>query len=172
MATDKSEPKVGVIAQVSIVSIVTLVLVHAALVAYFDRASYDEEMRKIGTAPPEALMSVRASEKERLSSGPMPIDKAMEALEKGRMTASPAIMPSSSRDIAPLQGWTKLPSVVPSAMMAPSAVSSSETGAAPAPSGSVVSGTPAASAAPSAPSAATKNPPSGAPSGGSPPKNP
>lgn len=119
MATDKSEPRVGVIAQVAVVSIVTLVATHAALVAYFDRASYEEEMRKVGAAPPDALMSVRASEKERLSSGSLPIDKAMQQLtSKGRMNASPDIMPSASRDVAPLEGWTKMPGSVPPAMTA------------------------------------------------------
>jgi hypothetical protein len=182
MAIDKSEPRVGVIAQVAIVSIVTLVATHAALVAYFDKASYEEEMRKIGTAPPTALINVRASEKERLSGGPMPIQQAMDKLAHGgRMNASPDIMPSASHDIAPLQGWTKLPGEVPAPMMAPPPAPSAS---APEPSSSAA---PAPSAAPSAAPAASgptntghaghapnPNPPHGAEPkpGGSPPKNP
>jgi hypothetical protein len=139
MAIDKSEPKVGAIAQVGVVSIVALVLTHAALVAYFDKASYDEEMRKVGTAPPDALMSVRASERDRLSGGPMPIQQAMDKLaHAGRMSASPDIAPSVSHDNSPLEGWSKMPGLVPSAMLAPP----------PAPSASEAA--PAASAAPSA----------------------
>jgi hypothetical protein len=142
MATDKSEPRVGVIAQVAVVSIVTLVAVHAALVAYFDRTSYEEEMRKV-VATPEALVSVRASEKERLSSGSMPIDKAMQQLvSKGRINASPDIVPTASRDVSPLQGWTKMPGFVPTAMTAvlppppvPSASAAPSSSSAPGPSG-------------------------------------
>lgn len=144
MATDKSEPRVGIIVQVGAVAIVTLVAVHAVLGAYFDRVVQAEELQKVGK--PEALMSVRASEKERLQSGPMPIEQAMQTLAaKGRMGASPNVMPSASKDVAPLQGWVKLPAEVPPAMTAPApepapapATSSSAApaGSAPAPAGS------------------------------------
>lgn len=140
MATDKSEPRIGIIVQVAAIAIVTLVAVHAVLGAYFDRVVQAEEMQKVGK--PETLMSVRASEKERLQSGPMPIEQAMQTLAaKGRMGASPNVMPSASKDVAPLQGWVKLPAEVPPAMTAPApapATSSSAApaGSAPAPAGS------------------------------------
>ena len=52
-------------------------------------------------------MSLRADEHQRMTAGPMPIDRAMQMLQtKGRM-ASPDIMPSASKDVAPLQGWVK-----------------------------------------------------------------
>jgi hypothetical protein len=163
MAIDKSEPKVGAIAQVAIVSILTLVATHVALVAYFDRASYEEEMRKVGTAPADALNSVRADEKERLASGSMPIDKAMQQLAaKGRMGASADIMPSASRDVAPLQGWTKLPGTVPPAMTAvpaappPPGTAASSSSAAASPSGPPAS--PAPSGAPPRPKPGRGNP--------------
>jgi hypothetical protein len=117
MATDKSEPRVGVILKVAAVSIATLIAVHAVLVAYFDDIARAEERRKFGDVKPEALTSVRADEKARLTSGPMPIDKAMQQLATRRRTAIPEIMPTVSRDLAPLQGWTKMPVEVPRAMM-------------------------------------------------------
>jgi hypothetical protein len=89
-----------------------------SLSAYFDRANRAEIQRKVGV--PEALMSLRADEKERLNAGAMPIDQAMQMLStKGRMAASPDVMPTASKDVAPLQGWTKLPGQVPAAMNAP-----------------------------------------------------
>jgi hypothetical protein len=116
MATDKSEPRVGVILKVAAVSIATLMAVHAVLVAYFDDIARAEEHRKFGDVKPEALMSVRADEKARLTSGPMPIDKAMQQIATRGRTAIPDIAPTVSRDLAPLQGWTKMPAEVPRAM--------------------------------------------------------
>ncbi len=173
MATDKSEPRVGVIAQVAILSIVTLVAIHAALLAYFDHESYAEEMRKVGTAPPNALLSVRADERERLSSGSTPIDKAMQQLAaKGRMGASPDIMPSASRDVSPLQGWTKLPGIVPPAMTATPALPppASSSAASPSAAPPAPSGPPAPSAPPHG--LAPHPPPGGPKPAGGTPKNP
>jgi hypothetical protein len=146
MATDKSEPRIGIIVQVAVIAIGTLIAVRGVLGAYFDHVAHAEELRKVGA--PEALHSVRADEKQRLQSGPMPIEQAMQALAaKGRTGASPAIMPSASKDVAPLQGWSKLPGEVPGAMtaapppeVAPAAPATSSSaapaGSAPAPAGS------------------------------------
>jgi hypothetical protein len=64
-------------------------------------------------------MSLRASEATRLSAGATPIDKAMaELASRGRMGIGPDLAPSASRDVAPLQGWAKMPIEVPAAMLA------------------------------------------------------
>jgi len=120
MALDNTQPKVGAIAQVAVLAIVTLLVTRVVLLAYFDHMAQAEEYRKWGSLSPEALHSVRADEKQRLSSGAVPIDKAMQMMvSKGRVGASPDIMPASSaKDIAPLQGWTKMPAEVPPAMTA------------------------------------------------------
>jgi hypothetical protein len=147
MVSDKSDPRVGLIFQVGVLAIITLIAVHMTLSAYFDHMNREEIRRKVGL--PEALMSLRADEKQKLTSGPMPIDQAMATLStKGRMNASPDNMPSASKDIAPLQGWTKLPGQVPAAMTAP-------------PPAPPIAPVPSASAAPSA-----------APAGGARPKHP
>jgi hypothetical protein len=118
MASDKSDPRVGLILQVGVLAIVTLLATRAVLQAYFDRMERAEVARKLGTA--DSLVSLRADEKQRLSAGAVPIDKAMQMLvAKGRMNASPDIVPSASKDVAPLQGWSKLPGQVPPAMTAP-----------------------------------------------------
>jgi hypothetical protein len=118
MALDNTQPKVGAIAQVAILAIVSLLFTRAGLLAYFDRMARAEEYRKWGSLDPAALHSVRADEKQRLSSGAMPIDKAMQLMAtKGRMGASQDIVPAASaKDIAPLQGWTRMPAEVPPAM--------------------------------------------------------
>jgi len=142
MATDKSEPRIGLIIKVGALAVFTLIAVHAALSTYFDRMAQGEEFRKIGSAKPETLMSVRADEKQRLGSGPMPIDKAMHDLAlHGRTGTSPELMPKPSMDTAPLQGWIQMPGEVPAPMLAassqsaqpaPSASAAADGGAAPA----------------------------------------
>jgi hypothetical protein len=118
MEIEKSGPRVGLILKFGALSVATLIGTHVALVSYFDRLATAEEIRKTGS--PEPLMSLQADEKERLGAGSMPIEKAMQELvARGRMTASPDIMPSASRDVAPLQGWSKMPAEVPPAMMLP-----------------------------------------------------
>jgi hypothetical protein len=119
MATDKSEPRVGLILKVAAISIATLVAVRGVLVSYFDQIAQAEEHRKFGEQKPQTLIDVRSDEKARLTTGPMPIDKAMQQIvSRGRKESSPDIMPSASKDLAPLQGWLKMPGEVPPEMMA------------------------------------------------------
>jgi hypothetical protein len=119
MATDSSEPRVGLIAKVGVFSIVVLLCTRAALGTYFDFMEQAEKERKIGLVKPEALLSLRAAEGASLSSGAMPIDKAMAQLaSRGRMGLGPDLAPTASRDVAPLQGWAKMPSEVPPGMLA------------------------------------------------------
>ena len=150
MATDKSEPRIALIGKIGVLAVATLIGVHIALTAYFDQMARAEVQRKYGDIKPEALQSVRADEKQRLSSGPMPIDQAMQALEqKGRMGAGPAITPAPEKvDISPMQGWIKMPAQVP----APLEAAASAAAPAPAPSGAP-SAAPSASTAPPAGSA-------------------
>jgi hypothetical protein len=120
MATDNTEPRTGLILRLGALAIVTLAVTHAGLSAYYDRMAKAEELRKLGGVAPEALVNLRADEKGRLGAGAMPIDKAMQMLvDKGRMGAGPAIAPTVSKDVAPLQGWSKMPGEVPEAMTAP-----------------------------------------------------
>jgi hypothetical protein len=121
MATEPTSPKTGIILKGAVIAIGTLLVVHGALVAYFDHYAQAEELRKFGNIAPEALMSLRADEKERLHSGPVPIDRAMQQLATRGRTASPEITPNAAapKDLAPMQGWTKLPTEVPSPMAAP-----------------------------------------------------
>ncbi len=118
MATDKSEPRTGLIFRIGLFAIIILLTLRGALISYFGNMASAEEERKIGQVVPDALNDLRADEKQRLTSGPMPIDKAMKEIVDHGRTTSPDTMPSASKDIAPLQGWMKLPSEVPPAMTA------------------------------------------------------
>jgi hypothetical protein len=120
MAIDKSEPRVGLIFRIGFLVVGLLIGIRALLNTYFDQIASAEESRKFGQIVPQALVNLRADEEQRLTGGPMPVDRAMQAIvARGRMGASPDIMPSASRDLAPMQGWSKLPLEVPPPMMAP-----------------------------------------------------
>jgi hypothetical protein len=138
MATEKSEPQVGLIIRIGAVSIVTLLATHTALVSYFDQILRGEEHRKVGALPADALHSVRDDEKQRLTSGRTPIDRAMDMMRVGR-GSNPDVMPSASAapDVSPLIGWVKMPGEVPYPMTAPPAPPSD---APPAPSASAAPG--------------------------------
>ncbi len=119
MAIDKSEPKVGLIFRIGLLVVALLIGIRALLNSYFDQIASAEESRKIGQIVPQPLINLRADEEQRLTGGPMPVDQAMQALvTRGRMAASPDIMPSASRDFGPMQGWSKMPGEVPATMMA------------------------------------------------------
>jgi hypothetical protein len=120
MAIDKSEPRVGLIFRIGFLIVGLLIGTRALLNSYFDQIAHAEETHKIGQAIPQPLIDLRADEEHRLTSGPMPVEQAMQTIaSKGRMAASPDIMPSASRDLGPLQGWSKLPREVPAMMTAP-----------------------------------------------------
>jgi hypothetical protein len=128
MATDKSPVRYAIIVQVTVFSIVTLVVLRVALGSYFDHFVQAEEHRKVGEIKPESLMSLRADEAQRLAAGSMPIETAMQTLAKrGRLAMSPEIAPTASRDVGPLQGWVKMPAEVPAPMAAEADASAAST---------------------------------------------
>lgn len=119
MATDHSPVRFALIVKVGGFAIVTLLAVRVALGSYFDHFTQVEEHRKVGEAKPDALISLRADEAQRLNGGAMSIESAMHELAKrGRMAMNPEIAPTASRDVAPLKGWVKMPSDVPPLMAA------------------------------------------------------
>ena len=121
MATEPTSPRTGIILKGAVIAIGTLLAVHGALVAYFDHYAQAEELRKFGDIKPEALMNLRTDEKERLHSGPIPIDQAMQQMAARGRTAFPDITPNPTapKDVAPMQQWIKLPGQVPAEMTAP-----------------------------------------------------
>jgi hypothetical protein len=120
MATDKSEPKMGIIFRIAILLIITVLGTRWALMSYFDDMARGEFHRKMGEAASPGLVSLRASERERLMSGSLPISAAMQHMAtQGRANVSPDIAASASHDTAPVAGWSKMTNEVPAAMTAP-----------------------------------------------------
>jgi hypothetical protein len=120
MATESSDPRVGLIFRIGLLSIGTLIVIHVGMTSYFDSMARAEVYKQVGSVKPDALINLRADEKQRLSSGSMPIEKSMQTLStKGRMGVAPELAPSASKDVAPLQGWMQMPAEVPPTMMEP-----------------------------------------------------
>jgi hypothetical protein len=66
---------------------------------------------------PESRLNIEAEESRQLSSGPLPIDRAMQLLStRGRLGASREIHPEGSKDTSPLMGWMQMPATVPGPM--------------------------------------------------------
>lgn len=108
MATDNSPPRNGLILGIAVASVVTLGGLKFVFDSYYRYMMEDEIARK--SAPPTELRAARMEEQQRLSSGPMPIDKAMKDFAKERESI---IQPQASNDDGPLVGWSKTPRNVP-----------------------------------------------------------
>jgi hypothetical protein len=161
MAIDKSEPRVGLIFRIGLLVVGLLIAIRALLNSYFVEIASAEESRKFGQIVPQPLLNLRADEEQRLTGGPMPVAQAMQAIvARGRMGASPDIMPSASRDLGPMQGWSKLPIDVPPAMANPPAEGAAADAGAPAAAPGDAGARPVG---PGAPGTRTTSPGGGAP---------
>lgn len=137
MAVDKTEPRISLILKIGFIAIAGFIVTRIGLVSYFDSMTDEEEYDKIGRLKNPLLTEVREWEKVQLSSGPMPIDKSMNAIaEKGRM-AMPQIEPKQSTDTAPLECWKMMPCTPPATMLVDAG-----------PSAAAAEGTPTANPAP------------------------
>jgi hypothetical protein len=117
MGTDKSELRIGAIVSVGVFVVAALLSVRVGLVAYFDITSRAEEVRKVAATRPTTRLAIQADESRQMTSGPLPIDRAMKVLAtRGRLRASSEIQPVASKDISPLMGWMQMPATVPGPM--------------------------------------------------------
>jgi hypothetical protein len=180
MASDNSPPRIRPILATAAIAVVVLVSLKFVFDSYYLSMFEDEEFRKVGSVSPVALIALRAAEKKSLASAPIPLDRAMQLVAKGRSEPIPGmqnggITPEQSTDEASLVGWAQLPShhtvsVTEPASSASAAVPASSSSAAPAASGSAAAvPPPPRPAGSSAPSAAPKPPtPAPAPSASAP----
>lgn len=115
MAVDNSPVQNRIIIIVGALVVLLLVGLKFVFDAYF--ADMTDEATRSKLVNPAALIEHREAEQKRLTSGPMPIDKAMADLAaKGRSTPDslgPDLTPKPSDDLTPLAGWVKLPHEVP-----------------------------------------------------------
>jgi hypothetical protein len=164
MAADNSPPQIRVIAITAFVAVLVLFGLKFVFDSYYVTMFEAEEFRKVGSAPPTALMALHAAEKKSLAGAPIPIDRAMSMVARGRAGAMPElaehdITPQPSSDNAPLIGWalTAKPGAAGSAAPAsPDTAAPPANGAAPAPTTSAapaLTGTPSAAPAFSPPPA-------------------
>ena len=115
MATDKSEPKVGLIFKVAAISIVSLIGLRMGLVTYFhfwEDKLKAEANNPVGGSPDLAM--VRANEKS-LTDSPMPIANAMKMMSSTDRMRIAAVMPQHPIDGGPddmravTDCWSKMP---------------------------------------------------------------
>jgi hypothetical protein len=117
MAVDNSPVQNRIIVVVGALVLLLLVGLKFVFDSYF--ADMTDEVMRSKLVDPVALKEHREAEQKRLTSGPMPIDKAMADLAaKGRSTPDslgPDLTPKQSDDLTPMAGWVKLPHEVPHA---------------------------------------------------------
>jgi hypothetical protein len=162
MGHEKSDPKIGIIAKVAVIGIVSVVGTRQALISYFGYMNDREHYTKWAMQKPEELMKLREDEAKRLNAGPMPIASSMKMLveDKGRV---PGLEPKAAdpmREKDTMAGWAQMPRQAPSAEPAPSAPAPSSSAPAPAPSASAsaaASAVPAPSGSAPAPSASAQH---------------
>jgi hypothetical protein len=160
MAADNSPPRIQPIAITAFIAVLVLVGLKFVFDSYYLAMFEAEEYRKVGSVEPSQLLALRAAEKKSLASAPVPIDRAIDLVVKGRADPMPDpkagdITPQPSTDNAPLIGWASFGRVAPAT---PAGAQSAE----PAP------GTPPAMSASAAPASSPSSAPSPATSAPSP----
>ena len=123
MATDETPPRHALILGIAFASVATLGTLKFIFDSYYTHVMEAEVAAK--AMPPVELQAARLADQQRLSTGPMPIDKAMQDLAKARGNV---IAPEQSTDDAPLVGWSKLPR--PGVAPAQGALAAADSGAA------------------------------------------
>jgi hypothetical protein len=139
MATDNSPPRLRVIIATMAVSVFILVSLKFGLDSYYLSMMEGEEFAKVGSVPATDLMHLRAAEKKNLTTGKVPIDRAMKELAaKGRdgtftdLSADIAPQNPEKEDTGPLIGWVRLAKAAPDMPGAAAPATASDGGAAPA----------------------------------------
>jgi len=170
MAVDNSAPRIRMILLTAGVAVATLISLKFIFDSYYLAMFEEEEYQKVGSVAPTALLGLRAAEQKSLATAPIPLDRAIQLVAKGRSSPIPempndGITPLPSNDESSLVGWAQAPRPRPAPAEAPSAAP-----ALPASSGSATTPVPPAPAPPPpvppptpkppAPSAAPSPPPS------------
>lgn len=108
MATDKTEPPVGRIAVIGILSIATVIGAQFVFRSYFFTMYEAEAHRVILDRPSELLQRKRTEDDEHLRTGrPMPIEQAMASIAHGERPSE--IEPRPSTVVDAMRGWGMMP---------------------------------------------------------------
>ena len=107
MGHEKSAPHIKTILIVAGISVVTLGLLEQGFRSYYNFMFEDEESRKVLTVPTTELNKLREAEQQHLTSGKLPLDRAMRELAtRGRDNAS---LHDLGTDITPVQSTDPVP---------------------------------------------------------------
>jgi hypothetical protein len=107
MATDNSPPRIRVILTTAFSTLVILVTLKYVFDSYFLMMASAAELDHL--RPNEELALLRAGEEKNLTSGPMPIDRAMQILAQRGRAGEALIAPQPSDDLGPMVGWIRNP---------------------------------------------------------------
>ncbi len=111
MAVDNSSPRILPIAMTALLSVVILIALKFAFDWYFVAMFEEEEFRKVGSVAPTELLALHAAETTSFAAAPVPLDKAMAIVARGRSEAIPGlpagITPEASDDTSSLYGWAQ-----------------------------------------------------------------
>jgi hypothetical protein len=107
MAHDKTPERGNLIIFYTALSIVTLFVLAFVFKSYFNIETTRELTTKVLAAPTTELTQLESRQREELTTGPMPIDRAMKRLAR---TSDRALLgtvePEPSSDTAALEGWS------------------------------------------------------------------
>jgi hypothetical protein len=103
MGHDKTPERNRLIFFYTVLSVVTLAALGFVFDSYFVIETERLVTKNVRELPATERVELATEQRERLTSGPVPIDRAMQMLARdGR---APAVRPEPSRDLAPLEGW-------------------------------------------------------------------
>lgn len=111
MAIDNTPPRLKLIVTIAVITVITLIGIDFVLKSYY--AMMTDEAQREKLAPTTARDEQHKAEALALTSGAMPLDKAIAELGKGDRPA--LIAPQQSDDLGPMTGWSKLPKPAPAA---------------------------------------------------------
>jgi len=138
MATERTEPRIGLIVGLTLLAVCIFFGLRAYLVSYFYMIADDEIAAKAAGVPRarRLLAQTRQREQTTLNAGTTPLVAAVAAIGSGERPA--VVAPRPSDDLSAMQGWGLMPRnyqmpALPVVAPAPAAPPAPPTAAAPAP---------------------------------------
>lgn len=117
MAHDKTPERNNLIFFYTLLTVATLGVLSFVFDSYFSAQSDDVFRHKVREQPALEVAEVKEAHRKELSSGPVPIERAMQQMAgQGRPSL---VEPEPSDERAPLEGWgeNRLPHTVPPALV-------------------------------------------------------
>lgn len=105
MAHDKTPPRNRMILVFTLLTPAVLIGLVPFFHTYFIQMTEGETAERLAAAPPDSRDAIFAAERQKLETGPMPIDRAMQTLGSRGRDASPIVAPTPSDDLSALSGW-------------------------------------------------------------------